>query len=331
MSNQTIKQPPTPNDKQPPNVVLGSDMRDFLLDRRVKGVAPKTLALYESALGNFQTYLTESAVARTVDITARVLRHYLVWLEEAGHNTGGVSHIYRQVRAYLRWCADEYNLPQIADAIRKVPGPTPSTDPLDPIPLEHFSMMLAQCTPHTYTGDRDKALLLVLLDTGIRHQELTNLTVGDINLDTGSVLIREGKGGKSRTVFVGAKARRALHTYLRQREQPLFAYLRKRYGMGDTDALWLTDEGTPLTKSGIRQIVARRAQQAGVPEPGLHEFRRAFAINSLRNGMDVITLQRLLGHSTLAVINRYLKLLDDDLRTAHHKYGVVDRLSTTHG
>ena len=167
---------------------------------------------------------------------------------------------------------------------------------------------------------------MTLLDTGVRHQELASLSITDINIDDGSVLIREGKGGKSRSVFVGLKARRALSNYLRYRDSPLLRGLRKRNGDAEPDALWLTDEGAPLTKSGIRQIVARRARQAGLPEPGLHEFRRAFAINCLRNGMDVITLQRLLGHSTLAIINRYLKLLSDDLRVAHGKYGVVDRL-----
>lgn len=186
--------------------------------------------------------------------------------------------------------------------------------------------MIAQCTPRTFTGERDKALLYTLLDTGIRKSEATNLVLPDVNLENGSILVREGKGGKNRTVFIGAKARRALATYLRYRDTPLINFMRRKHGMTATDALWLTDEGTPITKDGLRQIIARRARQAGVHEPGLHEFRRAFAVNSLRNGMDVITLQRLLGHSTLAVINRYLKLVSDDLKRSHERFGVVDRL-----
>lgn len=58
----------------------------------------------------------------------------------------------------------------------------------------------------------------------------------------------------------------------------------------------------------------------------MHEFRRAFAVNYLRNGGDVITLQRLLGHSNLSIINRYLALVSEDLRVSHSKFGVVDNL-----
>jgi integrase/recombinase XerD len=88
----------------------------------------------------------------------------------------------------------------------------------------------------------------------------------------------------------------------------------------------VTVHGARLSKSGLRQIVRRCAQRAGLPEPGMHSFRRAFAINSLRNGMDVVTLQRLMGHADLSVIDRYLALLDEDLQRAHRQYGVVDNM-----
>lgn len=298
MRNRTITQPPLTNVAQSPatkpSYAMDSDIRDFLLDRRVNGAATKTLRWHDGALDKFATYAASIGVYRLSDITPRVLRSYLASLEESGHNAGGISNLYRSLRAFLRWAADEFEQPALAAAIKKVSGPMPSTEPLEPIPLDHVSAMIAQCTPRTFTGERDKAILLVLLDTGIRHQELSSLCVQDVKIDAGSILIREGKGGKSRTVFVGLKARRALINYMRLRDSPLLQSLRKRHSVHESDALWLTDEGTPLTKSGIRHLVKRRAAQAGLPEPGLHEFRRAFAINSLRNGMDVITLQRLL-------------------------------------
>lgn len=330
MQKRTLTQPPLQNITQPPSpkpsYAMDADIGDFLLDRRVNGVSPKTLRWYQGALAKFKDYCVPLGVYRLSDITPRVLRFYLAYLEEAGHNPGGISNLYRALRAFLRWSAEEFEQPALATAIKKVAGPTPSIEPLEPISLQDVSAMIAQCTPRTFTGERDKAILLVLLDTGIRHQELTNLTVNNVKIDAGTVLIHEGKGGKSRTVFIGLKARRAMINYMRLRDSPMLRSLAKRHSVASPDALWLTDEGTPLTKSGIRHLVKRRAAQAGLPEPGLHEFRRAFAVNSLRNGMDVITLQRLLGHSTLAIINRYLKLLSDDLKASHEKYGVVDRL-----
>lgn len=330
MRKRTIKHPPLTNVEHPPDskpsYSITADIADFMLDRRVRRVTDKTLRWHEGALPKFNEYCASIGVHRLSDINARVLRAYLVNLAERGHNDGGISNLYRSVRAFLHWAEEEFEMPSLGRALKKVPCPNPSTEPLEPIPLAHVSAMVAQCIPRTFTGERDRAILLMLLDTGIRHQELTDLAVEDVKTEDGSVHIIEGKGGKSRTVFIGMRGRQALRSYLRIRDSPIINALRLRHTSEPPSALWLTDEGTPLTKSGIRQIIARRAKQAGVPEPGLHEFRRAFCLNSLRNGMDVITLQRLMGHSTLAIINRYLKLLSDDLRIAHEKFGVVDNL-----
>lgn len=116
-----------------------------------------------------------------------------------------------------------------------------------------------------------------------------------------------------RVVFFGAKTKRAL-----------LAYLRMRKTVQPTDSLWERMDGGRLEPVGLREVVRRRARQAGVPEPQLHAFRRAFAINSLRNGCDLVTLQRLLGHSSLEVVSRYLKQVDTDLRAAHARSGLVD-------
>jgi site-specific recombinase XerD len=69
---------------------------------------------------------------------------------------------------------------------------------------------------------------------------------------------------------------------------------------------WLTDEGERLTYWGLNEVIRRRAKAAKVQKPGLHDFRRAFALNFLRNGGDIFTLQRLLGHADLQVLRRYL-------------------------
>jgi len=174
--------------------------------------------------------------------------------------------------------------------------------------------MLKTCERRTFTGDRDRALLLSLLDTGCRASEFVALNVGDVNLHTGAVLVGAGKGGKARTTFIGAKSRRELSRYLRQSKAQA------------NDPLWLTVQGTRLTYWGLRQIIRRRAEKAGVPVPSLHSFRRAFALYALRNGADIYSLQRLMGHSDLTVLRRYLKQTEADLQEAHRRAGPVDNL-----
>lgn len=319
---KVIEQPPVA-----PQLTMLADIGDFILDREAQRVSTRTIQWHRGALAKFESYCAANGIAQTARVDARTLRHYLKSLEAAGHNAGGISNLYRSVRAFLHWYANEVDLYELHATLRKIRPPTVPDEPLEPLPLDHFRALVAQCEPRTFTGERDRAILYVLLDTGIRHQELTDLQLEDVNASEGSLHIRKGKGGKGRNVFVGAKGKRILISYLRWRKQPMSATSSRHIPpLGGAKALWISDEGEPLTKAGIRQIIARLARAAGIKEPGMHMFRRAFALNSLRNGMDMITLQRLMGHSSLAIIHRYLKLVDDDLKESQGKYSVVDNL-----
>jgi site-specific recombinase XerD len=116
-------------------------------------------------------------------------------------------------------------------------------------------------------------------------------------------------------VFFGAKSRRELLRYLRHRK-----------GAGPMTPLWATRSGKRLSYAGLRDIMRRRARKAGVAVPTLHSFRRAFALYALRNGADIYSLQRLMGHSDLTVLRRYLKQTEADLQEAHRRAGPVDNL-----
>lgn len=295
-------------------LTLKSEIDEFLIDRQARNLSPRTVQWYTHSLNIWAEYTIGLGIHATQAVNPTSLRRFLLYLNERGHNPGGVNNIFGAVKAYLRWYQAEYAGPSWANPLTKVKNPRQPKEPLEPVPLEHVRALLATCT-RSETGDRDRAVLLILLDTGIRQQELTDLTVGDVDIDAHSLIIRSGKGRKYRTVFFGNRTRRALVTYLRRRRN-----------VAKDAPLWIGRNGRRLTKTGLREIIRRRAKQAGIPMPGLHSFRRAFAINSLRSGMDLVTLQRLLGHSSLAIIQTYLALIDDDLRAAHQRFGAVDNL-----
>jgi site-specific recombinase XerD len=156
----------------------------------------------------------------------------------------------------------------------------------------------------TFYGLRDKAVLLGLLDSGSRAKEFLGIKLNDYNQLSGEILIRHGKGGKSRTIFFGKITHRAVRAYLNSRTDY-------------SDALWITGSGEQLTYFGLREIVRRRAIKAKIKTPSLHSFRRAFAINMLRAGVDVFSLQKLMGHADLQVLRRYLAQTTDDIAQAH--------------
>jgi site-specific recombinase XerD len=202
--------------------------------------------------------------------------------------------------------------PQWKNPILKVKPPKVAEEPLDPISLEDVAALINTCKHGEFTGERDRAIFLFLLDTGARAQELCKTNIEDADLNTGAVMIRYGKGGKTRMVFLGRKSRRALRSYLRCRTD-------------QCPALFVSRDDERLTYSGLRLLVDRRAKLARLQKkPTLHAFRRAFALNMLRSGVDVFALQKLMGHSDLQVMRRYLAQNNQDTQLAHMLGSPVD-------
>jgi len=289
------------------------DVTAFLVDRRARGLSPRTIKYYRDELRHLRNFLDGVGIGGVQSVTPHHLRSYLLHLGKT-RNPGGVHAAYRAIKVFLRWWEEEIEPDNWVNPIRKVKPPRVPQVSLDPVPLPDLKMMLGTCERRTLAGDRDRAILMCLLDTGCRASEFVALELSDVNLNTGSVIVRKGKGGRVRVTFLGNRARRELMRYLRYRGEAKTG-----------DPLWVTLGGKRLTYSGLRQIVRRRAARAGVPVPSLHSFRRAFALLSLRSGADLISLQRLLGHSDLSVLRRYLKQTEDDLREAHEKHGPEDR------
>ena len=290
---------------------LNHDLPAFIIDRQTRNLSPRTIDFYREKLTHFVRYCRQSGIDSLENLTAHHLRLYLIALRDDGHNPGGRHAHYRAVKTWLRWYESEYEPTNWRNPIEKVPAPKVPQEPLEPVSLPAIKQLLATCKPRTYIGDRDKAIILALLDTGCRASEFVAIDVADLDMQTGAAIIRHGKGGKARAVFFGAKARRAVMRYLRH---------------GIAGPLWQTRTHTRLTYGGLRAMMRRRAKVAGIAAPSLHSFRRAFAINSLRNGIDVISLQRILGHSDLSVIKRYLAQTTDDLAKAHSATSPVDRM-----
>ncbi|MGH2536799.1 MAG: tyrosine-type recombinase/integrase [Candidatus Promineifilaceae bacterium] len=288
-------------------------IKAFLVDRQAQRLAAGSLRFYREKLEPFATFCREWGIVRLQQVTPTDVRAYLLWLEEAGHNAGGLHAAYRALRAMLNWWEQEVEPAGWANPIRKVKAPRVAQEPLEPADTAAIKAMLATCERGELTGARDRAALLFLMDTGVRAAEFVALDLEDCDLYGGAFLVRRGKGGKPRTVFIGRQTRQALRAYLKLRQD-------------DCPAVWVTRDEERLGYYGLREIVRRRAARAGVQAPSLHGFRRLFALECLRNGMDVFALQRLMGHADLAVLRRYLAQTSADLAEAHRRTSPADRL-----
>jgi site-specific recombinase XerD len=303
---------------QPPNLEIyqTTDLRKwigiYLHACRSRNLAGGTLEFYSKKLGAFSKFCLEHNAADIPQISADLIRQFLIALNESGHRPAGVHCYYRSIKTFLKWYERETEPAGWRNPINKVAAPHVPLEPLDPVRIETIKAMLETCKRGKLSDARDRASLLVLLDTGMRLAEFLSLNREDVDPITGLILIRSGKGRKPRNVYLGDKSRQVLRRYVKER---------KDYN----PALWVSQSGERLTETGLRMMLRRRAAQAGVPVPSPHDFRRAFAIERWRAGVDILTLSKLMGHTSLQVLNRYIKQIGEDLERAAKQSSPVDR------
>jgi integrase/recombinase XerD len=166
---------------------------------------------------------------------------------------------------------------------------------------------------------RDLALVLVLLDTGIRASECCHLSLDDVDLEGRSLLVRNGKGQKDRLVFFSDLTARALRRWLACRPADVV-----------DDAVFLSQKtGAALTRNSLAVAVKRLGARAGINGASIspHTLRRTFATRWILNGGDSHSLQRMMGHASIRQAEVYVHLASGDVATAHQRYSPVMRLA----
>lgn len=183
---------------------------------------------------------------------------------------------------------------------------------------EEIARVVGIYNPKCGTGLRNMVLVLTLVDTGLRLSELCNAKVDDVDLERGTLKVM-GKGQRERTVHIGATVQKLLSRYLR--------YLRPEPASANVRTILLTQDGGPFTRSAGKSVLQRAAVISGVKRLHAHLLRHTFATHYLLNGGDLLTLQRLLGHSTLEMVRRYSHVAAGYVAVQHRQYSPVDRIS----
>jgi site-specific recombinase XerD len=159
-------------------------------------------------------------------------------------------------------------------------------------------------------GARNRAVILLLLDCGLRISELCSLRIRDYR--SGRIYIELGKGGKGRSCPVSPLTVQAIDEYLQGRES------------WSPDApLFITNRGKPMDRHNFRNVLWRLGRRLEITKVHPHRFRHTFAITFLRNGGNIYTLQRILGHSTLEMVQRYLHIAQADIDADHARASPV--------
>jgi site-specific recombinase XerD len=205
-----------------------------------------------------------------------------------------------------------------ANLLRQIERPRPEKRAIEPFSDEDLRAMLsALANGKTYRNhgtfasnelpnqERNRAIILLLLDTGLRADELCQARIAD--LDTRNLYIKVfGKGSKERILPICPRVAQALWKYVSSRGSVL-----------PGEPLFVTTNQTPLDRHRLLKQLGAIGRRAGVKNVHPHRFRHTFAINFLRNGGNAYTLQIILGHSTMEMVKTYLNIAQADIQSVH--------------
>ena len=274
---------------------LDTAYQGFLLSRQAMPCTDATMQHYRYTAGVFVTWLQRHGITDPKDITAAHVREWLA--ENAGRLKDTSLHARaRGVRTFLRFLYAEGEVPTLV----KVQMPRLEKRRLPCLEADDVHRLLRDCDA------RKAAIIRLLANSGIRAAELCGLTWGDLDMQTGLLFVHRGKGRKDRVAVVGPKTRRALLRYRGTLKPAPTAESPLIQGRG----------GRQLTPCWLSHMVHQLGKRRGLYVTP-HALRRTFAIQALRGGMNVLALQRLLGHAGLSMTQHYCQLLDEDLIRAH--------------
>ncbi|MBA7661083.1 Tyrosine recombinase XerC [subsurface metagenome] len=316
---------------------LGNLIQSYRFQCKIEGKSPKTIEIYTTAITILERFLKEDGLPTDVaQIGVHELKLFILHLQRTKAYrdhlytrpqqkglTGHTINCYlRAIRAFWSWLVSEEIVE--TNPFDRIKIPKPPKKVILPFTDDQIKTLLSTIDTRSATGFRDWTIILTLLDTGLRVTELAKIELKDANVNQRSLKVY-GKGAKERVVPIGVTAQRAIAKYVtRYRPSPVDQLL---------DHLFLTKAGESLTANRIETIIKKYGMKAGIDgvRCSPHTFRHTFAISYLRNGGDVFSLQRILGHESLDMVRNYVNMAQYDLQAAHQRCSPVDNLKIKAG
>ena len=285
-------------------------------------LSPHTQGYYQNCLGNFLWYAEKTDWPEAAEeVTKERIREFLNYLAQSQKRWGlpkctssrrqatpaTVNHYGRVIKRLFRWASDEEEYTP-DNGIWRLKLPPPHYRQIEPYSDGEVIAMLNACEEEDskFLSCRNKAIIAMFADTGLRLSELAGIRLGDLHSSLKQVRVL-GKGSKMRIVPLQGESMKALNRYL---------IYRPRDG---GEWLWMSDDGQPLHLRSIQNMVQRLKRRAGVRSSGgVHRFRHYFATQYLEAGGNPGSLRLLLGHESFAMVLHYTRMVSSQRAVDEH-------------
>ena len=302
-------------------ITLTQAIEGYELAATARHLSPNTLNDYRNTFKKFVDFISTDLPVH--QITQRQVEEFLASQTVSNKS---ILNYHTSLSALYTWCQSEGLVPE--NILHRIPRPKPQKPVIIPFTETDIRAILTALTSsriyarpgkkasrHSLPdADRNRAIVLLLIDTGIRASELCDLVIHRVDLRNPDKSITvHGKGNKDRRIPISARTAQSIWKYLATRPESRL-----------DDPLFATANGRHIDRTSLGKILAGAGDRCGIIDVHPHRFRHTFAINYLRNGGDIYTLQMILGHTTLDMVKTYLQIAQSDLETAHRRASPVD-------
>lgn len=297
-------------------ITFSQAQQGYLLAAGARHLSEHTIRDYVNTLTKFSNFLGDDLPIE--EINRHHIESFFVAQTEVSNKT--ILNYHVGLSALWTWAVSEHIVP--THIVREVTPPKPEQKEIIPFTVVEIRAMLAVVGRDTSgqvsnqhmkaSADRNRAILLLLVDTGMRASELCGLNFSHVDTHNRWVRVM-GKGSKERTIPFSPRT-----------GQTLWRCLTSRSDARENDPLIETVDDYALNRSRLQKILRKIGSRGGVSNVHPHRFRHTFAIQYLRNSGDPYTLQALLGHSSLDMVKNYLRIAQIDIDTAHRRASPVD-------
>lgn len=305
---------PDAEDTLPPSE-LDTYAQSFALYLRAQNRSPATIKSYLSAVAQLDTFLAERGMPRSIrGIRREHIESFVVDRLER-HSPATAANRFRSLQQFFRWLVEEDEIE--ASPMSRMRAPKVPVQPPPILAQDELQALLGSCAGTSFDDRRDRAILTVLLETGIRRGECAGLQLDDLDVLGGQITVL-GKGGRRRTIALGAAACTVLDRYLRRRRD---------HPNHRLPAIWLGRWGA-MTSDGIRYVVETRSKQAGLGHVNPHRFRHTWAHYYMAAGGQETNLMHLAGWQSESMLRRYAASAGAERAMAEQRrLSLVDRLA----
>lgn len=295
-------------------------IHEFLFDCKVRELSDLTVHNYEKQLNKFRHFVRENfEVILFEDLKPYHVKQYISSLQERECKPAYINDLLKAVKCMCTYAQREgYSEEILTKRVRNVKQPKVLIHTFN---SKEILRMIKYFNGSDYISIRNKMILMIFFDTGIRLSELTNMKLDQIQ---DSYFVIYGKGRKERVVPKNPAVGKFLYKYLTAREKYFMAR------NCEDEYVFLSKNGKRLNNEAIRVFMKEAADAVGV-NPNVrvspHTCRHTFAHQQLKNGLDLYSLSRLLGHESVTVTQRYLESIEDtQILTSARKTSVLANL-----